>query len=176
MAEHIVFLDRSTLQAEVRRPAFEHTWEEYPTTAPAQTVERLREATIAITNKVPLRADTLAQLPKLRMIAVAATGYDVIDLPACRERGIAVANIRNYALHTVPEHAFALILALLVALLATGDKPPEPPANPMSADRVRWEHLQRVYELCDRNVSETARRLNMHRRTLQRILAKRAPR
>jgi two-component system response regulator RegA len=55
------------------------------------------------------------------------------------------------------------------------DKPP-PPENPMSADRVRWEHIQRVYELCDRNVSETARRLNMHRRTLQRILAKRAPR
>ena len=61
------------------------------------------------------------------------------------------------------------------ALLATGNKPPEPPENPMSADRVRWEHIQRVYELCDRNVSETARRLNMHRRTLQRILAKRAP-
>ncbi len=52
----------------------------------------------------------------------------------------------------------------------------EPPENPMSADRVRWEHIQRVYEMCDRNVSETARRLNMHRRTLQRILAKRAPR
>ena len=62
------------------------------------------------------------------------------------------------------------------ALLATGEKHPEPPENPMSADRVRWEHIQRVYELCDRNVSETARRLNMHRRTLQRILAKRAPR
>jgi two-component system, response regulator RegA len=61
------------------------------------------------------------------------------------------------------------------ALLATGDERPEPPENPMSADRVRWEHIQRVYELCDRNVSETARRLNMHRRTLQRILAKRAP-
>ena len=52
---------------------------------------------------------------------------------------------------------------------------PPPPENPMSADRVRWEHIQRVYELCDRNVSETARRLNMHRRTLQRILAKRSP-
>ncbi|HEY4201249.1 MAG TPA: ActR/PrrA/RegA family redox response regulator transcription factor [Devosiaceae bacterium] len=61
-------------------------------------------------------------------------------------------------------------------LLATGEIRPEPPENPMSADRVRWEHIQRVYELCDRNVSETARRLNMHRRTLQRILAKRAPR
>ncbi|MFV0333768.1 MAG: ActR/PrrA/RegA family redox response regulator transcription factor [Tropicimonas sp.] len=62
------------------------------------------------------------------------------------------------------------------ALLATGDALPPPPENPMSADRVRWEHIQRVYELCDRNVSETARRLNMHRRTLQRILAKRSPR
>ena len=62
------------------------------------------------------------------------------------------------------------------ALLAQGEGLPPPPQNPMSADRVRWEHIQRVYEQCDRNVSETARRLNMHRRTLQRILAKRAPR
>ena len=61
------------------------------------------------------------------------------------------------------------------ALLASEDQLPPPPENPMSADRVRWEHIQRVYELCDRNVSETARRLNMHRRTLQRILAKRSP-
>lgn len=65
---------------------------------------------------------------------------------------------------------------ILGALLAKPDELPPPPDNPMSADRVRWEHIQRVYELCDRNVSETARRLNMHRRTLQRILAKRSPR
>jgi two-component system response regulator RegA len=62
------------------------------------------------------------------------------------------------------------------ALLSLGNDKPPPPENPMSADRVRWEHIQRVFELCDRNVSETARRLNMHRRTLQRILAKRSPR
>ena len=62
------------------------------------------------------------------------------------------------------------------ALLALGNQKSEPPSNPMSADRVRWEHIQRIYEMCNRNVSETARRLNMHRRTLQRILAKRAPR
>ncbi|EYD74180.1 Dna binding protein response regulator PrrA (RegA) [Rubellimicrobium mesophilum DSM 19309] len=62
------------------------------------------------------------------------------------------------------------------ALLAQGGDLPEPPENPMSADRVRWEHIQRVYEMCDRNVYETARRLGMHRRTLQRILAKRSPR
>ncbi|WP_270725161.1 ActR/PrrA/RegA family redox response regulator transcription factor [Shimia sp. Alg240-R146] len=65
---------------------------------------------------------------------------------------------------------------IMHALLSSEDELPPPPENPMSADRVRWEHIQRVYELCDRNVSETARRLNMHRRTLQRILAKRSPR
>jgi two-component system response regulator RegA len=65
---------------------------------------------------------------------------------------------------------------VFAALTRTADDKAAPPENPMSADRVRWEHIQRVYEMCDRNVSETARRLNMHRRTLQRILAKRAPR
>ena len=65
---------------------------------------------------------------------------------------------------------------VVAALLALEGKKPEPPEHPMSADRVRWEHIQRIYELCNRNVSETARRLNMHRRTLQRILAKRSPR
>jgi len=65
---------------------------------------------------------------------------------------------------------------IYAALVQAPDEKAEPPENPMSADRVRWEHIQRVYELCNRNVSETARRLNMHRRTLQRILAKRAPR
>ena len=65
---------------------------------------------------------------------------------------------------------------ICAALTAREQSKPSPPENPMSADRVRWEHIQRVFELCDRNVSETARRLNMHRRTLQRILAKRAPR
>jgi two-component system response regulator RegA len=65
---------------------------------------------------------------------------------------------------------------IFAALTRTGGERAPPPENPMSADRVRWEHIQRVYEMCDRNVSETARRLNMHRRTLQRILAKRAPR
>ena len=64
---------------------------------------------------------------------------------------------------------------ITAALLSNGEVKPPPPENPMSADRVRWEHIQRVFELCDRNVSETARRLNMHRRTLQRILAKRSP-
>ncbi|MGH8715895.1 MAG: D-2-hydroxyacid dehydrogenase, partial [Burkholderiales bacterium] len=118
MRHHIVFLDSSTLSANVRRPAFEHTWGDHSTTAAAEILSRLGDATIAITNKVPLRKETLSKLPKLKMIAVAATGYDVIDTDYCKAHGIAVANIRNYAVHTVPEHAFALILALRRNLLA----------------------------------------------------------
>lgn len=117
-AHKVVFLDRASLKATVRQPACAEQYVEHPKTAPEQIVERLAGATVAITNKVPLRAETLARLPALKMIAVAATGYDVIDVPYCREHGIAVANIRNYAVHTVPEHAFALILALRRSLLA----------------------------------------------------------
>jgi glycerate dehydrogenase len=108
----IVFLDRDSLIANVRKPTFAHRWRDYPATNAIEVVERLRGATIAITNKVPLRADAIAQLPDLKMIAVAATGTDNVDLAACRERGIVVANIRNYSLVSVPEHCFALILAV----------------------------------------------------------------
>ena len=114
----VVFLDRDSLKANVRKPAKADDYVEHATTAADQVVERLQGASVAIVNKVPLRAATLALLPELKMIAVAATGYDVIDVPYCREAGIAVANIRNYAVHTVPEHAFALILALRRNLLA----------------------------------------------------------
>jgi glycerate dehydrogenase len=100
--QQVVFLDRSTLKADVRRPTFAHTWQEYPVTAVNELPQRLHEATIAITNKVPLRAETLRDLPRLRMIAVAATGYDAVDVAYCRAQGIAVSNIRNYAVHTVP--------------------------------------------------------------------------
>ena len=114
----IVFLDRDSVIAEVRRPAFDHSWTEYPASTAAEAAARLADATIAITNKVPLRAGTLAQLPKLKMIAVAATGTDIVDLAAARERGIVVSNIRDYAYAAVPEHTFALILALRRNLLA----------------------------------------------------------
>lgn len=110
--EHIVFLDRASLEADVRRPAFPHRWEEYAATAPGEIAGRLRDATIAITNKAPLRAETLAQLPRLRLIAEAATGVNNIDVDWCREHGVAVVNIRNYAVHAVPEHVFMMILAL----------------------------------------------------------------
>jgi glycerate dehydrogenase len=118
MKHRVVFLDRASLKATVRKPACASDYVEHEKTAPDQVVARLAGASVAIVNKVPLRAATLAELPDLRMIAVAATGYDVIDVPYCREHGIAVANIRNYAVHTVPEHAFAMILALRRNLLA----------------------------------------------------------
>jgi glycerate dehydrogenase len=114
----IVFLDRDSLIADVPRPSFGHEWRDFPATAAGEVVARLRAATIAITNKVPLRAADIAQLPHLQMVAVAATGTDNVDLEACRARGILVANIRNYSVVSVPEHAFALILALRRNLLA----------------------------------------------------------
>ena len=116
--ETIVFLDRNTLRADVRRPAFEHEWREHEKTSPEQVVERLRDATIVITNKVPLRRAAIDQLPRLKMIAVAATGVDIVDLDAARERGLTVSNVRGYARRVVPEHVFALILALRRNLLA----------------------------------------------------------
>lgn len=118
MGHSVVFLDRASLKAKVRKPAQAASYVEHEKTSVDEVVAKLRGATVAITNKVPLRAETLKQLPQLKMIAVAATGYDVIDVPYCKEHGIAVANIRNYAVHTVPEHAFALILALRRNILA----------------------------------------------------------
>ena len=118
MIDRVVFLDRASLKARVRAPACAREYAEYGTTAAADVVPRLEGAAVAIVNKVPMRAETLRRLPQLRLIAVAATGYDVVDVAYCKEHGIAVANIRNYAVHTVPEHAFAMILALRRNLLA----------------------------------------------------------
>lgn len=118
MSERIVFLDRDSIIADIRRPGFAHEWAEYPASSAAEAVPRLHGATIAITNKVPLRAEALAALPGLKMIAVAATGTDNVDLAAARARGIVVSNIRGYAQAAVPEHTFALILALRRQLLA----------------------------------------------------------
>jgi len=118
MTHRVVFLDRDSLKARVRKPACATEYVEYGKSSAEEIVPRLKNATVAIINKVPMRAATLQQLPNLKMIAVAATGYDVVDVGYCKEHGIAVANIRNYAVHTVPEHTFALILALRRNLLA----------------------------------------------------------
>ncbi|TKC88009.1 D-2-hydroxyacid dehydrogenase [Trinickia terrae] len=118
--EKIVFLDRATLapQIRLRAPRFEHELVEHEKTAADEVTERLTDATIAITNKVPLTQEVLYRLPNLKLIAVAATGTDCIDKAACQRRGIAVSNIRGYALNTVPEHTFALMLALRRNLVA----------------------------------------------------------
>ncbi len=118
----IVCLERDSVIADMRRPTFPHDWVEYPMSTPAQVVERLQDATIAIVNKLPLPAVAVDALKSLKMVAVSATGTNIVDLDACRQRGIVVSNIRGYADHTVPEHAFALLLALsrnLVAWRAT---------------------------------------------------------
>ena len=110
----IVFLDRSTIapQIRLRRPAFEHELVEHANTRPDEVVARLKGASVAILNKVPMPAAVLEQLPDLRLIAVAATGTDCVDKTYCEAHGIAVSNIRGYAVNTVPEHTFALIFAL----------------------------------------------------------------
>lgn len=115
----IVFLDRATFGpgVELTRPKTPHEWIVYDKTAPDQLVERLQGAQIAIINKVPMSRDALSQLPDLRYISVAATGYDVIDLAACRELGITASNVRGYAVNAVPEHTFALMLALRRAIV-----------------------------------------------------------
>lgn len=112
--------------------------------------------------------DVIKQLNSLRPDArvIMLTGYGNI--------ATAVTAVKLGAIDYLAKPADAD--EVYAALIADPEDKAPPPENPMSADRVRWEHIQRVYELCDRNVSETARRLNMHRRTLQRILAKRSPR
>jgi glycerate dehydrogenase len=115
----IVFLDRESVDAKVRKPNFPHSYKEYESTwTPEEILDRLKDASIAIINKVPMRADTLKQLPKLKLIAVAATGTDIVDKAYCKANGITVVNIRNYAFNTVPEHVFAMIFALRRNLLA----------------------------------------------------------
>ncbi|HEV2881966.1 MAG TPA: D-2-hydroxyacid dehydrogenase [Pyrinomonadaceae bacterium] len=110
--QHIVFLERNTLRAEIRPPAFAHEWRDYGETRPDEIVERLKGASIAVVNKVRIGEAELRQLPALKLIAVAATGTDNLDLKSCRERGISVSNVRGYATHTLPEHVLMLILAL----------------------------------------------------------------
>jgi two-component system response regulator RegA len=135
------------------------------------------------------KAAALARPPAYAVVDLRlgdGNGLDVVELlrerrPDCRvvvltgygAIATAVAAVKIGAIDYLSKPADAN--DIVHALLAREETLPPPPENPMSADRVRWEHIQRVYELCDRNISETARRLNMHRRTLQRILAKRSP-
>ena len=112
--ETIVFLDHGTIPAHISfpRPAFCHQWHQHDTTTPSQVIARLQQATIAITNKVILNSQVLAQLPQLKFIAIAATGTNNVDLDYCHNHNIKVANIQGYATRSVPEHVIAMIFAL----------------------------------------------------------------
>ena len=116
--ERIVFIERNTIQGNFRRPKFEHEWVEYPESFADQVVERIRDATIIISNKLSLGEPQLASAPNVKLIAIAATGSDCVELDYCRRRGIAVCNVRGYAANSVPEHVLMLILALRRNLLA----------------------------------------------------------
>lgn len=140
----------------------------------------VREAQTLVKEKAPafavldLRLEDGDGLEIVQTIQDARDDCRVVILTGYGNIATAVAAVKAGALDYLPKPADANDIEK--ALLAKPGERPDPPENPMSADRVRWEHIQRVYELCGHNVSETARRLGMHRRTLQRILAKRAPR
>ena len=119
--ERIVFLERNTFTIDFGRPNFEHEWLEYGETSVEEIVPRLSDATIAICNKLPMRESSLKLLHRLKLIAVAATGVDNIDLAHCKANGIAVCNTRGYAINSLPEHALMLMLALRRNLVAYVD-------------------------------------------------------
>ena len=120
---NIVFLDRDTIspQTVLRRPGFAHQLAIHGRTQPEDVGPRIADADIVVVNKVKLTQDMLLKAPRLKLVAVAATGTDNVDLKACAALGIAVSNIRNYAVHTVPEHTFALIFALRRSICAYRD-------------------------------------------------------
>ncbi|HEX5704000.1 MAG TPA: D-2-hydroxyacid dehydrogenase [Pyrinomonadaceae bacterium] len=115
--ERIVFLERDTIQADFRRPGFDHEWVEYADTLPPEVSGRVRAASIIISNKLSLGEPQLAHALEVKLIAIAATGSDCVDLDYCRRRGITVCNVRGYAVNSVPEHVLMLILALRRNLL-----------------------------------------------------------
>jgi two-component system response regulator RegA len=143
-------------------------------------VESVSEALTAVRSSPPafavldMRLEDGTGLKVVEALRDARPDAKIVMLTGYGNIATAVAAVKAGAVDYLSKPADADDVAK--ALLAQAGSSPAPPENPMSADRVRWEHIQRVYELCGHNVSETARRLNMHRRTLQRILAKRAPR
>lgn len=114
----VVFLDRAILPGPMPKLSFPHTWAEYETTYLNEIDERIQDATIVISSKIPLREETLKKHPSVKMIAVAAAGVDPFDVEYCKNNGVVISNVAGYAKNTVPEHAFMLILALSRNLLA----------------------------------------------------------
>ncbi len=145
--QRIVFLERNTFRVEFRKPQFEHEWIDYGETRSDQIVQRLRDATIAICNKLALREPELSRLPQLKLIAVAANGVDNIDLNYCRTHGIAVCNTRNYAGDSLLEHVLMMTLALRRNLIAY-------------LHDVQWGKWQQAKQLCllDHTIRDLRRR------------------
>ncbi|QLG87336.1 D-2-hydroxyacid dehydrogenase [Chitinibacter bivalviorum] len=114
----VVFLDRDTLPVPLKPISSPHRWQSFPHSTPEQVIERLQGASVVITNKVVITREMIAALPELRLIAVAATGFNIIDVAAAREHTVGVCNIRDYAIHGVAEHTLMLMLALRRQLLA----------------------------------------------------------
>jgi two-component system, response regulator RegA len=145
-----------------------------------QTADTVASGIAAVTGNPPafavvdLRLGDGSGLDIVSALREQRPGARIVMLTGYGNIATAVAAVKAGAIDYLPKPADAD--AVERALLALEGETPEPPEDPMSADRVRWEHIQRIFELCDRNVSETARRLKMHRRTLQRILSKHAPR
>jgi glycerate dehydrogenase len=117
-AHRVVYLERATLKATVRRPGFRHDWIEYPVTTADDVADRIADATIVVSNKLALPGAVLARAPALRLVAIAATGANHVDLDWCRAHGVGVCNVRDYSDRTLPEHVFMLLLALRRNLLA----------------------------------------------------------
>lgn len=130
----IVILDRDTLspQTVLRMPSFRHEIQSWGRTAAEEVADRIADADIVVLNKVKLTAEAIATAPKLRLVAIAATGTDNVDIAACQARGIVVSDIRNYAVNTVPEHTFALIFALRRSICAYRE----------AVRRGRWQEAQ----------------------------------
>lgn len=149
MHKKIVFLDRDTISPDthLRAPAFAHEWVQHDRIRADEAAARIDDADIVIVNKVKLSAEVLAQAPKLKLIAVAATGTDNIDLAACQQLGIVVSNVRNYAEHTVPEHTFALIFALRRSICAYRD----------AVKAGRWQEAAQFFSISPSAISQVPR-------------------
>src|SRR5271157_1697021 len=147
----IAFLDAATLAGGVvlPTPGFPHEWRSFPSTRPEEIIPRASEAEIVVTNKVGFDAATIAALPKLKLIAIAATGYDHVDLDAARQHGVAVTNIRAYSVNSVPEHVFALILALARKILPYVA---DVRAGEWQASQQFAFHTHRIIDLHDRRL------------------------
>jgi glycerate dehydrogenase len=148
----IVFLDAATLASAVvlPKPGFPHEWRNYASTRPDEIVSRCADAEIVVANKVRFDAETIASLPNIKLLPIAATGYDMVDVEAARKQGLAVTNIRGYSVQSVPEHVFALILALArKILLYAGDVR----AGEWQASQQFAFHTHRIFDLYGRRLA-----------------------